>query len=405
VDLIWFEVVRKLPGFEFYWLIEYDVDFAAPWLTFFSEFSKCNADLLGTNLYPKSQSQTWAHWEWFSCPKKVSQRQMMRGFFPIARVSRRFIETYSRNLDGWNGHYEALFPSIALHERLRLEDIGGDGPVTPARRRGRLYLGTRSPELNAGTFRFSPPAANHYFPQLDELIPDNHLCHPVKTEMYCIMASLDLSGCVESLDGEIEINGWLADRLSAAPRWASIRIDGIEIGVIQADCVRPDLASAGFHQGAHAFKIPLPKEWQDGKRHRVELLDRATGSLVHTKNVAFPLFLPDAGRLSGHIDNQGNETEIVGWIAATEDQTPRTAVIVIDGQEAARVIANRFRRDLKDAGYHQGNHAFSIPVPLTCRDGVSISLTLSTEHRRIPWHEGRSLLRVHIQALSTLMDF
>jgi hypothetical protein len=182
-DLLLLATVQKIPDFEFYWFVEYDVDFSGTWGTFFAEFVDCPADLLGTTLYPRSLSEGWMHWAWFKGPADVDERSVMRGFFPVNRLSRRFIEVYAREAGRWEGHREALFPSIALHAGLTVEDIGGEGPMTPPHRRGKLYSNS-NPHLLAGTFRVSPPVDSHYFPNRAGALPANYLWHPIKTKAH-----------------------------------------------------------------------------------------------------------------------------------------------------------------------------------------------------------------------------
>jgi hypothetical protein len=67
----------------------------------------------------------------------------VRGFFPIVRLSRRFAEAYRAEVTaGWAGHFEALYPTIAVLRSLSDEDIGGTGPFVPEGRRGLWYWNT-----------------------------------------------------------------------------------------------------------------------------------------------------------------------------------------------------------------------------------------------------------------------
>ena len=124
------------------------------------------------------------HWSWFRSPQDVDPENVVRGFFPVVRLSRRFIEMFSRKAEKWEGHPEALYPSMALHAGLTLEDMGGDGPMTKPSRRGKVYSNTRAHQIDAGTFRVYPPVDTHYFPNRTEAVPANLLWHPVKTEAH-----------------------------------------------------------------------------------------------------------------------------------------------------------------------------------------------------------------------------
>jgi hypothetical protein len=84
---------------------------------------------------------------------------------PVLRISKRFADFYASEVArGWRGHFEALYPTLALANDFAVEDIGGTGPFAESKRRGRLYTNKFSrPDLSPGTFRFVPPVANSYF--------------------------------------------------------------------------------------------------------------------------------------------------------------------------------------------------------------------------------------------------
>lgn len=184
LDLVHLAAMRRLNDFDYAWFIEYDVDFSGSWGAFFSEFHNNAADLLGTTLYPRERQAKWSHWKWFGSPGDECRASEMRGFFPVARFSRRFAQVYAEAVrGGWSGHFEALYPTIALRHGLSAEDIGGEGPMTPQHRRGRLYTNTDAHRINIGTFRYRPPVSSHYFPGCDFGSPA-HLWHPIKTRAY-----------------------------------------------------------------------------------------------------------------------------------------------------------------------------------------------------------------------------
>jgi hypothetical protein len=83
----------------------------------------------------------------------------MRSFLPINRVSRRLLdhldEGYRR---GWSGHHETIYPTVALHRGLTVEDFGGSGPYTKPENINRFYWNTSSNhvDLAPGTFVYRP---------------------------------------------------------------------------------------------------------------------------------------------------------------------------------------------------------------------------------------------------------
>ena len=187
LDLVHFAAIRRLPDFDHWWFVEYDTDFSADWESFFRAFAECDADLLGTTIYPRTVDPRWFFWPDFEAPPSVPPGAAARGFFPVVRLSRRFVETYTADVaDGWHGHFESLYPTIALVRGLVVEDIGGTGPFVPPSRRGLFYRNSyRDLRLYPGTFRFQPPVSTHYFaPTNRDLAEPERLWHPIKTHGY-----------------------------------------------------------------------------------------------------------------------------------------------------------------------------------------------------------------------------
>ncbi|HHY50417.1 MAG TPA: glycosyltransferase family 2 protein [Alphaproteobacteria bacterium] len=92
----------------------------------------------------------------------------------------------------------------------------------------------------------------------------------------------EVRGRIDGTQQSRQIYGWLAGKDGAVKRVAVVLVDGREIGRALAHRPRADLAAAGIHDGAHAFDIPVPPRYRDiGGRRLVELVDGATGRLVH----------------------------------------------------------------------------------------------------------------------------
>lgn len=74
-------------------------------------------------------------------------------------------------------------------------------------------------------------------------------------------------------------------------------------------------------------------------------------------------------RFDGALDGVTNG-QFVGWLFDREANSEATdAHVEVDGAVAAVMPAHDFRSDLRDYGYGDGNHAFSIPLPEACCDG------------------------------------
>lgn len=75
------------------------------------------------------------------------------------------------------------------------------------------------------------------------------------------------------LDGVSEgrVLGWAWDPAAPESRQrVALTIDGQSISDVTADLARPDLRDAGVGDGAHAFDLPVPGRFFDGRRHRID---------------------------------------------------------------------------------------------------------------------------------------
>lgn len=123
----------RLREYDFVWCMENDVDYAGSWRDFFGSAMEKQADLLSTYIYPRNQNINWQHWSWFKTPPEVPFYQHTSSFNSIVRFSRRMLSTYVKSVqnDLWQGHTEALWPTIAQHNGLTICDMGGMGPFCP----------------------------------------------------------------------------------------------------------------------------------------------------------------------------------------------------------------------------------------------------------------------------------
>jgi hypothetical protein len=189
LDVLWISLALAT-GRRYVWVLEYDVDYSGDWGTFFGQFRRNYVDLLGTTLNPADLDPDWVHWHKAVNPPYVSPRLRTRAYLPILRVSRRFLNVYRRVVctGEWEGHYEFLSPTIALTFDLSIEDIGGAGPFTPARRIGRNYMNTANDvALSPGTFVCAPSMTTYFHESPHQFHCRDMLYHPVKpfTDFVC----------------------------------------------------------------------------------------------------------------------------------------------------------------------------------------------------------------------------
>jgi hypothetical protein len=168
-------VFRKIrPEYDFYWIIEFDVEFSGHWSKLLDAFADNASDLLCSSIIRYETFPEWGWWKSLQWPND-SKPELIRGFFPIARLSARAIDTIiTAGQDGIDGFYEVVWPTILHHYGLTIEDIGGDGQFVRPANINRWYTSTlTSHTLSPGTLvarpiRFRPGAR------------PNVLWHPVK---------------------------------------------------------------------------------------------------------------------------------------------------------------------------------------------------------------------------------
>lgn len=167
----------RFPGYDEYWVIEYDVVYTGDWGRFLAGFRDEGADLLASHVLRVVQNDPWF---WADSLSKGDDGgptgTQLSAFLPIHRVSIRGLNAVRDALHrGWSGHSETVVPTAVSAAGLVVSDIGGTGEFTPPHRRHRHYLMPDPHHIRdkLGTMRYRPPI-------LFALVP-NMLHHPCKT--------------------------------------------------------------------------------------------------------------------------------------------------------------------------------------------------------------------------------
>lgn len=171
---------RQHPGYERYWIIEYDVRFTGEWRRLFDELLSSPADYLTTGIARFDEIPMWSHWPSVDVSAiGIDRSAWLRGFCPVWRLTRRAIDAIeSAYRQGVCGHMEGLVPTVLQHAGCVIEDIGGEGAFVPAGRTNRFYTSDRlHPDFAPGTFVYRPVMTRAG----DR--PDT-LWHPVKVETH-----------------------------------------------------------------------------------------------------------------------------------------------------------------------------------------------------------------------------
>jgi hypothetical protein len=177
-DLILISFYKAHPGYAHYWAVEYDVHYEGSWSFFFERFAASRADLIGTTICDgtknprKSTIPPPFHDAQGNMP---GPRDIVQGFYPIARLSRAALDAIIAGYQaGWGGHYELTWGTIIKRAGLGIEDIGGHGEYVKPHNRNAFYFSQFSTYSHSpGTFVFRPSFAG-------ALPYRNTLWHPVK---------------------------------------------------------------------------------------------------------------------------------------------------------------------------------------------------------------------------------
>jgi hypothetical protein len=189
LHLAWIDFFDAHPGFDHYWFIEYDVRYSGPWHELIDAFRNQPHDLLCAHLRDAVEEPDWHWWREIVSPQGVPERaSLLRGFLPVARLSRDALQTLASAIaSGWSGFLEGLIPTLMQDRGLRIGDFGGDGRFVPEGFRNRFYTSFDDREgslCGAGTHRFRPALA---YPR----IQPGRIWHPVKPEHCLVDAGID----------------------------------------------------------------------------------------------------------------------------------------------------------------------------------------------------------------------
>ena len=162
------------PEYDYYWIVEYDVELSGRWSAFFNAFADSTSDLICTSAHRHQTNPTWDWWRSVKFPDNAKP-ELVRGFFPLARLSSRAIDAIiAAGQNGVDGFYEAIWPTVVHNLGMVVEDFGGDGEFVRPSNVNRWYTSTvTSQTLAPGSFvarpiRFRPG------------LTPNRLWHPVK---------------------------------------------------------------------------------------------------------------------------------------------------------------------------------------------------------------------------------
>lgn len=117
------------PTYAFYWFIEYDVEFTAPWNVLMSAYNQDHTDFIAPFIAQYNDSQA-KKWNWWTLQNNSGfpLSESMRAFHPICRYSSAAllaIDDYQKK--GYSAHSELLIPTCLYHAGLKLAQFGSWG--------------------------------------------------------------------------------------------------------------------------------------------------------------------------------------------------------------------------------------------------------------------------------------
>ncbi len=174
---------QQFPGYDYYWLVEYDVEFGGEWKSLFNTYRDCEADFISSYIthYESENSRDWPWWNIDHPQKMIPKSERVRSFNPIYRISNQALRFLLDELStGWRGHYEVLLSTILYQNNFQLLDFGnGDFssrryPTFYTRNFFKKSMFRFFDFLKFGTMRYTPPMKKVGYRKL--------LYHPVKEE-------------------------------------------------------------------------------------------------------------------------------------------------------------------------------------------------------------------------------
>lgn len=152
---------EQAPEYELLWMTEDDVHFTGDWGGLVGHFTDCGADLVACHVRRFADEPEWFWWPTLHCPESCRDRgSWLRSFNPIFRLSRRAVRcVLDAQQTSWEGHMEALIPTLLHHAGLRIVDMGGDGEFVRPGDTNRFYTDVNHPTgglRGLGTMRYRP---------------------------------------------------------------------------------------------------------------------------------------------------------------------------------------------------------------------------------------------------------
>ena len=189
-------------------------------------------------------------------------------------------------------------------------------------------------------------------------------------------------GGLDRVDPDGVVEGWCWRPDAPASRASIVlKVDGVPVASARCDCMRPDLAAAGFGDGAYGFLVVLPDDIvRAGIDAAITLHDAETGRLLDRPRPLLRDMDPrprlgssPAQQIEGNLDGVSEKGIVTGWCWHPMQPSSRASVtIAVDGHVIGTIRADGARPDLLKAGIGDGSHGFSFALPSSLLDASGI---------------------------------
>lgn len=116
---------QEHPGYDYYWNIEYDVEFDGDWSLLFDTCSRYDTDFITCDIQDFDQNPYWHWWNFLSLQQfRIPIIHRTRSFNPVYRLSAKALEMVChRQSEGDGGHHEVLLPTLLKSYGFSLGDL------------------------------------------------------------------------------------------------------------------------------------------------------------------------------------------------------------------------------------------------------------------------------------------
>jgi hypothetical protein len=168
------------PGFDYYWVVEFDVRYTGDWGSFLRSYEAYDQDLITSHIRHYRDEPSFGWWCTLQHPTETIEKAgYVRSFNVIYRISNRALAlVHEKQKNGWRGFAEVLFPTLLENNGYTLLDFGGNGEYTPKGRKNTAYTSGSTTDGSLNPF-----CTMHWRPSMARAgMQRNKIYHPVKPE-------------------------------------------------------------------------------------------------------------------------------------------------------------------------------------------------------------------------------